>query len=355
MGESLELIAGARGWIRSSYGMPFLLGFLALAIGPVRAGEGRCGQNPSDVGRRAAFALESPRADGVDPSPLRSGAISLRLGPETTGGSGGSRVSGSMMYPSYRRRLDVPLSIAAASVLLAGLLIGTDVDPVPPEGLDPSEIPLGIDRDAVGRNDESADTASDWTVAASIAFPFVVTLTSPASGGGPRGLARRSLVYAQALLFKEGITGVAKRSFSRARPFTYLPEEERPGHSGYDVTADRAFRAMPSGHASGAWTAVSVGITEHVLTRPDASSFERISIGFLGGALAASTAALRVEAGQHFPSDVVVGAAVGITNGVTLPLLHRGEQPLPARRSWLEAAAGTVAGAAVGALIASAL
>ena len=45
-------------------------------------------------------------------------------------------------------------------------------------------------------------------------------------------------------------------------------------------------------------------------------------------ALAGATAALRVAAGRHFFTDVVVGAAAGSAVGFGLPYLHlRGEAP----------------------------
>lgn len=39
-------------------------------------------------------------------------------------------------------------------------------------------------------------------------------------------------------------------------------------------------------------------------------------------ALAATTASLRVVAGKHFYSDVIVGSAIGTAIGATVPLLH---------------------------------
>ena len=39
-------------------------------------------------------------------------------------------------------------------------------------------------------------------------------------------------------------------------------------------------------------------------------------------ALATTVAVLRTEAGQHFPTDVIVGAALGIGMGLLIPWLH---------------------------------
>jgi membrane-associated phospholipid phosphatase len=255
-------------------------------------------------------------------------------------------------YPEFRWSLDAPLLVVGAGLALTGGLLTLDRRDVPPEGLDPSEISWAVDRRIVGQTDEGADRASDWTRNAALAFPLVLALASPDDRWS--GLGRRGFVYAQALLLSGGLTTLGKQAFGRPRPFTYLPESERPSNPNYDVEDERAFRSMPSGHTSTAWTAASVGITEHLLTRPDAGTLERTLVAFVGGGLAAATGGLRVESGQHFPSDVLAGTAIGIASGVTVPLLHAGG-PLPSRRSWLEAAAGTLAGAAVGSLLASEL
>ncbi len=50
--------------------------------------------------------------------------------------------------------------------------------------------------------------------------------------------------------------------------------------------------------------------------------------GGLGIAAASATAVLRVTAGVHFPSDVVVGALVGSGVGIVVPLVHRHRFPV---------------------------
>ena len=95
-------------------------------------------------------------------------------------------------------------------------------------------------------------------------------------------------------------------------------------------------------------------MTEHLLYRPEASGLERVAIGFLGGALGTSTAALRVAAGQHFPTDVIVGSLIGAGTGVTVPLLHRGSQPMPSSRAWLQMWGGALGGSIVGILVGTA-
>ena len=52
-------------------------------------------------------------------------------------------------------------------------------------------------------------------------------------------------------------------------------------------------------------------------------------------ALASATAALRVAAGEHFPTDVIVGAAAGSAVGAAVPLLHdHGARAGPGTLAW---------------------
>jgi membrane-associated phospholipid phosphatase len=151
-----------------------------------------------------------------------------------------------------------------------------------------------------------------------------------------------------------------KPAISRPRPYTYLPESERPDDPRYDATADAAFHAMPSGHASDAWCAASFAIVDHLLTRPAGDWREHAAVGFVGGALAGATCALRVEAGAHFPTDVLSGAAVGAAAGAGVPFMHHyvgdgRRAPGPSRAAWLGAAAGTALGIGAGILLAPAL
>jgi membrane-associated phospholipid phosphatase len=67
--------------------------------------------------------------------------------------------------------------------------------------------------------------------------------------------------------------------------------------------------------------------------------------------LAGATSALRVEAGQHFPTDVVVGAVLGISTGVAVPLFHRGEQQIRTYAVW-QMVGGGLAGTFLGVVLA---
>jgi len=265
----------------------------------------------------------------------------------TIAGGGASR------YPAYSRAVDGGALGLGAAALALSYMVGDGADPVPDTGLDPADIRWAVDRRVVGHRDDGANALSDWTRDGAIALPAVVAFATAPTGSRADAVRRRAALYGEALLLGQGVVRLGKNAVGRARPFTYLAIDDRPDDAGYDVAADRAFRALPSGHSATAWTAACLAVTENLLTRPYAGRLERLSIGFVGGALAGGTSVLRVEAGQHFPSDVLAGGALGVAIGVGLPLLHRGDLRVPSRGAWLEAAGGLAAGALVAGLAAS--
>ena len=260
----------------------------------------------------------------------------------------------------YRKGLDLPLAASGVALLLGGALLETDSRTVPPQGLDPSEINLEMDRNVVGHRDANADDASDVLRDVTAAFPLAVRVASAPDGRRLRSTGEGLLLYAESVALAEGLAAVVKKLASRPRPFTYLPEGDRPSHENYDATPDRAFQSFPSGHATFTWCAATLGTTDHLFLRPGASWIGHAGVAFLGSALATTTTALRVEAGQHFPSDVLVGSAIGATSGVVVPLVHRyvaGEAraPGPKAASVRGAAAGLALGIVTGLLLSDAV
>ena len=256
-----------------------------------------------------------------------------------------------LSYPDLRKEREITLSGVGAGLLVTGLLLPTNYPQVPPQGFDPGEITWSVDRKIVGNHSRGADVTGDWTRDASLLFPLALALAMGQEGERWHGFGRSSVVYAETILMSQGLTWLGKVVVGRARPFSYLPASQRPNAPSYDVSTERTFASMPSGHSSSAWAGAALGMTTHLLQRPQASWVERAGVGFLGGVLAGTTSALRVEAGQHFPSDVLVGAGIGIVSGVAVPLLHRGEQQIRTD-AVLQMVGGGLAGTFLGVMLA---
>ena len=159
---------------------------------------------------------------------------------------------------------------------------------VPAQGFDPADLAWSVDRDIVGNSSLDADAASDWTRTAALVFPFVLTLVTGQPGERWRGFGRRSLVYAETFLIRQGFTSLAKDDAGPCPPVCVSVRQQNvPDDSAFDVSRERTFHSMPSGHTSSAWTGAALGMTEHLLGRPEASWFRarwcRLPGGRVGG------------------------------------------------------------------------
>jgi len=103
------------------------------------------------------------------------------------------------------------------------------------------------------------------------------------------------LLSGEAFINAMVVSEVLKYSFGRERPF----EGDHFGHIG------RGGSSLPSGHAIGTWAIASV--VAHEYPNPI------VQIGAYG--IASAVAATRVTAGQHFPSDVLIGSTFGYLIG----------------------------------------
>jgi membrane-associated phospholipid phosphatase len=316
-------------------------------------------QAPQDLA--PAVASVEPVLPSWYPRELSGPSAELTLGDAPRTGSGpvgtgaGAEGSVSRALPRLGWLTDGVVSAASAGAYLVSRGLSITHQSVPPQGLDPSNISWGIDRRSIGHPSTGADKASDVTLAATmVGAPVLALLTQPGVQGFGNVVRRPLVLYGESLLLAEAGIRLLKRSADRPRPFTYLPESERPTSPAYDVNADGAFLSMPSGHATISFTAASFAAADNLLSHPDAGWQEHVAVAAVGGLLAGATGNLRIKADQHFPSDVLVGGLMGTACGVSIPLLpgyvlpggHQAQHP--PGHAWLETAAGYLLGAGVG-------
>jgi membrane-associated phospholipid phosphatase len=124
------------------------------------------------------------------------------------------------------------------------------------------------------------------------------------------------VVMGEAVLLNGALNEVVKLAVRRPRPIAY------------DAADDAGVLAQPntylsfySGHTSTAFAAGMAYASTFALHHPD-SGYRYL---VYGGVVAAggTVGLLRIAGGQHFPSDVLVGAAVGSAIGLIVPRLHR--------------------------------
>ena len=178
----------------------------------------------------------------------------------------GNRPS-SVAFPRLRWSTDIAISAAGLTGYTISRSFAITRQTVPQQGLDRSTISWGLDRNIIGNPSTSADKASDVTlVVTMVGAPVLALLTQPGVHGFENVVRRPLVLYGESLLLAEAGTRLLKRSADRPRPFTYLPESERPASSAYNVNEDGAFLSMPSGHATISFTAASYAAADNLLS-----------------------------------------------------------------------------------------
>ncbi len=181
----------------------------------------------------------------------------------------------------------------------------------------------------------TAISLSDGLLLASVLVPVAAQ-----AGAGGVQFGNSMLVYGESLSLSVWLNSAVKYAVRRARPYTHNPspvvEKLMAGHRRDENLS------FYSGHASSAFTALVAGGLVFSSTH-EGDEDERHAFWAVQATLAASTAHLRVRAGKHYYSDVVVGAAVGAGLGVLVPYAAGVRYELDAG-DWVSLAGGLVLG-----------
>lgn len=122
-------------------------------------------------------------------------------------------------------------------------------------------------------------------------------------------------MYAQALVFGVSLPLLSKGIFRRVRPYAYHPDVPQDKK----LSAD-ARKSFFSGHTSIAFTSMVFLSTVYSRYYPDSKTRPYI---WAGSVLFAFTVGyLRIDAGYHYPTDVLMGAIVGSIVGYLIPKIH---------------------------------
>jgi membrane-associated phospholipid phosphatase len=175
-----------------------------------------------------------------------------------------------------------------------------------------SDIPW-IDRWAVHPYSHSTDKASY--------LPFYVAMPAPLIVFGIDSRMRKDFwkltyMYGEAMVLTGVLYTSAVHWFSRLRPLTY--ESSSPIAERTSANSRNSFFA---GHVALVGTSFFFIAQAYADYHPES----HYKWAFYTGAavVTALTAYLRSQAGEHFPTDVALGAAVGVASGLLTPMLHR--------------------------------
>jgi len=203
---------------------------------------------------------------------------------------------------------------------------------------------FGVDRGVRDNFSRRAAHLSDALLAASLAAPVIYLTGSTIDDAD----GDRLMIYGQSMAINAALAQGTKRLVQRPRPYQYSkdPEVQRYAKS----EGEDGWMSFYSGHASLSFGAAVTGA--YLL---GASSDHKLARGLgwgIGLMAATATANLRVRAGKHFYSDVVIGAAIGMAVGYVVPALHADGTPyVPDGQELAAAAAGILGGMLLSQLI----
>ena len=219
---------------------------------------------------------------------------------------------------SFHKELDLPfIGVLAAMQYTSGATLAeTRQTPLNLDGLHRQDIPA-FDRWAIGFYSPKLSSMSSVIGTAELAIPVAVnawdTYTGSQAWYG---------VLVDALLFEEATTLSSSLS-SYSKSFIRL-------HStplAYDPNVSATVREQPqnvssffSGHTTFAFTTAVFSAYTFQLRHSESPLVPWVWGGSL--AMATGVGSMRILAGKHFPSDVVMGAAVGAACGFVVPWLH---------------------------------
>lgn len=189
-----------------------------------------------------------------------------------------------------------------------------------------------------------ASQLSDLTLLAAIAGPAAYLTGATIDDAD----SDRLVIYGEALAVDLALAQVAKYVVHRPRPYLYNHSAEAGQYA--EAAGDDGWRSFYSSHAAMSFGAAVAGA--YLLSASNASPYARGAAWATGFAVAAATSNLRVRAGLHFYSDVILGGLIGSAVGYAVPALHAQGKPYAVSRSDLAmAGAGILAGAVVSELL----
>jgi len=204
------------------------------------------------------------------------------------------------------------------SMLLTRILATGEIQPQSPGS--PDRL-LSIDRVAVTQTiDPNAGGRSNWGLYGAYAYAILDPILSGVRDGR-RALLVDAIMYTEAIAIIQSLTGATKIGVRRPRPIDYVrcsgDNASSPGCDDTDLQL-----SFFSGHAS--TTGAIVGVASYLaFVRSGVRSprpWITLGVGLLATAFVSYE---RVRSGEHFPTDVIMGALAGGAVGVLVPHFHR--------------------------------
>ena len=215
---------------------------------------------------------------------------------------------------ALRWGLDVPLvgaPLALHGAVVLGFGVGVRFHADAGQLLDRSSV-NGFDRVATFHYSERSAKASDWLFLGAAACSLAGMVVQQKSDQPLLPV----VLAAESFLLTSSITNLTKELVQRRRPYRYNPDAPAHLHA-----ESESYLSFWSGHTANC--AALTFTTASVLQRSDLSRNAKTAVWIGAAAVPALMGYLRVRAGRHFPTDVIVGYGVGMGIGLLVPYMHR--------------------------------
>lgn len=179
-----------------------------------------------------------------------------------------------------------------------------------------------VDRAMMFSYSRSLDLTGDILLAATMAAPFALAIHQSKDT-----IITEAVMYAETLLLAHSFKELTKDAVVRWRPYCYYD-----GTRSSLLKDDDSSRSFMSGHATMAFASASFLSTVYAHMNPEGKKKYLVAGGSFTAAVA--VAALRVFSGNHFFTDVLVGAAWGTFAGWLVPQLHCCQDGHPVKLSF---------------------
>jgi membrane-associated phospholipid phosphatase len=210
--------------------------------------------------------------------------------------------------------LDIPLTAAGVAWTLYGFSVVYNRDSVTAAELatlDRNNV-NSFDRGTTKNYNEKIRHISDQFFYGSMPLPLILLFDKKIR----KDAGRMGLMYLETMAVTGTIYTICAMSANRFRPYAYntdVPLSKR--------TRGGSRNSFFAGHPSIVGTSTFFMASVYSAYHPEMKN--KWILYTIAGAATATTALLRVKAGQHFPTDALIGVIVGPTVGLLVPHFHR--------------------------------
>lgn len=174
-----------------------------------------------------------------------------------------------------------------------------------------------LDKWVAGNHSENANSISDIPFAVSFVAPFALLFDDEINDNTGQFVG----LYIESLATTAALYTITAGLVERSRPYVYDNSGETPNERRFKNNGQRSFY---SGHVAATATATFFAAKVYSDYHPDAPG----KVFIWGGAavLPAAVGVFRMEAGQHFFTDVLLGYVLGAGTGILVPELHKNKR-----------------------------